>query len=123
MKKKYLDYLLRSVKIILRNCSTYQSFVTKKTNVPRCPEPWIGIQFSEEIARVYKFYTQNNVSFLNGKSVTRVKSVYRVVKCFSMSDPLAPRVDLGCLSLRGPSKIHKWCQWITSGKTFHYSVN
>ena len=29
-KKKYFDYLLRSVKIILRNCSTYQSFVTKK---------------------------------------------------------------------------------------------
>ena len=30
MKKKYFDYLLRTVKIILRNCSTYQSFVTKK---------------------------------------------------------------------------------------------
>ena len=59
-----------------------------------------------------------NVSFLNVKSVTRVKSVYRVVKWFSMSDPLAPRVDLGCPSLRGPSKIHKWCQWITSGKHF-----
>ena len=48
-----------------------------------------------------------NVTFLNGKSVTRVKSVSRVVKWFSMSDPLAPRVDFGCLSLRGPSKIHK----------------
>ena len=47
-----------------------------------------------------------NVTFLNGKSVTRVKSVSRVVKCFSMSDPFAPRVDLGCPSLRGPSKIH-----------------
>ena len=34
------------------------------------------------------------VPFLHGKSVTRVKSASRVVKCFSMSDPLAPRVDL-----------------------------
>ena len=28
------------------------------------------------------FFAKKNVPFLNGKSVTRVKSVYRVVKCF-----------------------------------------
>ena len=42
-----------------------------------------------------------------------MKSVSRVVKCFSMSDPLAPCVDLGCPSLQGPSKIHKWNKIVT----------
>ena len=31
-----------------------------------------------------------NVTFLNGKSVSRVKSFFRAVKCFFMSDPFAP---------------------------------
>ena len=58
--------------------------------------------------------------FLNSKSVSRVKSVFRGMKCLSMSDPFAPRVDLCCPSLRGPTKIHKWSKWITNGETFLY---
>ena len=42
---------------------------------------------------------------------------------FSTRDPLAPLVDLGWPSQARATKIHAWCQWITHGKTFHYSVN
>ena len=36
---------------------------------------------------------RRNVTLLNGKSVSRVKSVFQEVKCFSMRDPVAPRMD------------------------------
>ena len=63
-----------------------------------------------------------NVTFLNGKSVSRVKSFFRAVKCFSMSDPFAPRVGLCCPSLRGLAKGHERGKWITNGKTFHARI-
>ena len=38
-----------------------------------------------------------------------------------MRDPFAPRMDLSYPSLRGQTKIHKWSEWITNGRTFHCS--
>ena len=63
-----------------------------------------------------------NVPFLHGKSFSRVKSFFRAVKCFSMSDPFAPRVVLCCPSLRGLAKGHERGKWITNGKTFHARI-
>ena len=58
-----------------------------------------------------------NVTLLNGKSVSRVKSVFQGVKRFSMRDPFAPRMDHSYPSLRGQTMIHKWSKWITNGET------
>ena len=57
------------------------------------------------------------VTLLNGKSVSRVKSVFQGVKRFSMRDPFAPRMDHSYPSLRGQTMIHKWSKWITNGET------
>ena len=35
---------------------------------------------------------KKNVTFLNGKSVSRMKSFFRAVKCFFLSEPFAPQV-------------------------------
>ena len=59
-----------------------------------------------------------NVTFLNGKSVSRMKSFFRAVKCFFLSEPFAPQVDLCCPSLRGLARVHERCKWITNKKHF-----
>ena len=61
------------------------------------------------------------VPFLHGKSFSRVKSFFRAVKCFSIRDPFAPRVDLYKPSQARAAKGHSRCKWITHGKTFHSS--
>ena len=45
---------------------------------------------------------RRNVSFLNGKSVSRMKSFFRAVKCFFLS------------SLRGLARVHERCKWVTN---------
>ena len=61
---------------------------------------------------------RETVTFLNGKSVSRMKSFFRAVKCFFLSEPFAPQVDLCCPSLRGLARVHERCKWITNKKHF-----
>ena len=60
----------------------------------------------------------SNVTFLNGKSVSRMKSFFRAVKWFFLSEPFAPQVDLCCPILRGLARVHERCKWITNKKHF-----
>ena len=63
-------------------------------------------------------FSRINVTFLNGKSVSRMKSFFRAMKCFFLSEPFAPQVDLCCPSLRGLARVHERCKWITNKKHF-----
>ena len=47
-----------------------------------------------------------------------MKSFFRAVKCFFLSEPFAPQVDLCCPSLRGLARVHERCKWITNKKHF-----
>ena len=47
-----------------------------------------------------------------------MKSFFRAVKCFFLSDPFAPQVDLCCPSLRGVAKVHERCNGSRRKKHF-----